>query len=45
MKAKKGKDEGLFSENLFDAGECFWFTEYEYNALFRMDKKKERQNL
>jgi len=25
-------------ENLFDDGEQFWFTEYRFNALFRMDK-------
>lgn len=25
-------------ENLYDDGECFWFTADDYNALFKMDK-------
>lgn len=28
----------LAFENLFDEGEHFWFTAYNFNALFRMDK-------
>ncbi len=31
--------QALTFENLFDDGENFWFTEFHYNALFKMDKK------
>ncbi len=31
-------DPCLHFENLYDDGECFWFTEDRFNALFRMDK-------
>lgn len=29
----------LIFENVYDGGENIWFTEYEYNALMKMDKK------
>ena len=29
----------LHFENLYDDGECFWFTEDRFNALFKMDKE------
>ena len=35
----------LLFENVCDDGECLWFTEYEYNALFRMEKKKWKAEL
>lgn len=28
----------LFFENIYDDGEYFWFTEYDFNSLFRMNK-------
>ncbi len=32
----------LIFENIYDAGTSIWFTEYEYNALMKMDKKSQR---
>ena len=26
-------------ENLYDDGQCFWFTAFSFNALFRMDRQ------
>lgn len=32
----------LIFENVYDGGTSLWFTEYEYNALMKMDKKSHR---
>lgn len=32
-------DQALIAENLYDDGSHFWFTGFEYNALFKMDKR------
>lgn len=32
----------LIFENVYDAGTSIWFTEYDYNALMKMDKKSHR---
>ena len=34
-----GRSRYLAFENLYDDGENFWFTAYDFNALFRMDRK------
>lgn len=35
-------EKPLIFENAYDAGTILWFTEYEYNALIKMDKKSHR---
>lgn len=32
-------DRPLIFASVYDAGSSFWFTEYDYNALMKMDKK------
>lgn len=35
----------LIFENAYDDGSCFWFTGYDLNALFRMDKEERKVGL
>lgn len=37
-RALKERKRELIFENVYDDGEYFWFTEYEFNALFKMNK-------
>lgn len=35
-------EKPLIFENAYDAGESLWFTEYDYNALMKMDKESHK---
>ncbi|QDR81958.1 hypothetical protein [Sporomusa termitida] len=37
--SKDGVRNHLAFENLYDDGEFFWFTAYEFNGLFKMEKR------
>lgn len=44
-KRRHRKTLELIFENLYDDGENFWFTEWEYNALFYMNKGEQSPKL
>lgn len=35
---RQTEGQPLFFENIYDDGEYFWFTEYDFNSLFKMNK-------
>lgn len=38
-------DQALITENIYDDGDSFWFTGFDYNALFKMDKNSLKAEL
>lgn len=38
MRLEKAELDSLIFENVYDDGNSFWFTEFDYNALFKLDK-------